>query len=66
MGYMSAAGKIINKQPKKNSKAQRWKKQKESKLTHNVIKCKKCHASNTTLYNIGGEYLCKNCKEGGK
>lgn len=66
MGYMSAVAKILNRQPKKNSKAQKWKKQKMGKLTRKVITCSKCHASNTTLYNVGEKYLCKDCKEGRK
>ena len=63
MGYMSASAKILNMKPKKNSKAQKQKRKLLSKLTHKVIGCKKCHKTNTTLYNIQGHYYCKDCKQ---
>lgn len=62
MGYMSASAKILNKQTKENSKAQKQKKERLAKLTHKIIACEKCHATNATLYNIQGHYYCKNCK----
>lgn len=62
MGYMSASAKILNKQAKTNSKAQKQKKEKLAKFTHKIIACEKCNTTNTTLYNIQGHYYCKNCK----
>ena len=62
MGYMSASAKILNKQPKKNSMAQKQKKERLAKFTHRIIACEKCNITNTTLYNIQGHYYCKNCK----
>ena len=54
MGYMSASAKILNKQAKKNSMAQKQKKERLAKFTHKIIACEKCNATNTTLYNIQG------------
>lgn len=62
MGNMSASAKILNKQPKTNSKAQKQKKERLAKLTHKIIACEQCNATETTLYNIQGHYYCKNCK----
>ena len=62
MGYMSAAAKVLNKQPKKNSKSHKEKEAKRQVLMSKRIVCEKCDKGNVTLYNIQNHYYCQNCK----
>ncbi len=61
MGYMSAAAKVLNKQPKKNSKSHKEKEAKRIVMMSKRIVCEKC-GKNNTLYNLQGHYYCKECK----
>ena len=62
MGYMSAAAKVLNKQPKKNSKSHKEKEAKRQVLMSKRIVCEKCGKGNVTLNNIQNHYYCQNCK----
>lgn len=59
MGYMSAVAKVLNMQPKENSKSH---KEKEAKIQAMMSKRIVCGKSNVTLYNIQNHYYCKDCK----
>ncbi len=61
MGHMSAVAKVLNRQPKKNSKSHQLKEAKRAAMMSRKILCEKC-GKNTTLYNIQGHYYCKDCK----
>ena len=62
MGNMSAVAKVLNKQPKENSKSHKEKEAKRQAMMSKRIVCEKCGKSNVTLYNIDNHYYCKNCK----
>ena len=62
MGYMSAAAKVLNKQPKENSKSHKEKEAKRLAMMSKRIVCEKCGRSDITLYNKQGHYYCKECK----
>ena len=62
MGYMSEVAKVINRQPKENSKSYKDKEAKRIVMMSKKIVCEKCGNGNVTLYNIGNHYYCKNCK----
>lgn len=62
MGYMSAAAKVLNKQPKTNSKSHKEKEAKRQAMMSKRIVCEKCGKGNVTLYNIKNHYYCQNCK----
>lgn len=59
MGNLSAIAKVINKQPKENSK--RSKELKENPKKYNVIACKVCQATGITLIKAEDSYYCKFC-----
>lgn len=59
MGNLSAIAKILNKQPKENSK--RTKELKENPKKYNVIACRSCQATNITLLKANDSYYCKFC-----
>ena len=61
MGHMSAVAKVLNKQPKANSKSHKEKEAKRMAMMSKRIVCEKC-GKNTTLYNKQGHYYCKECK----
>ena len=61
MGHMSAAAKVLNKQPKTNSKSHKEKEAKRMAMMNKRIVCEKC-GKNTTLYKKQGYYYCKECK----
>ena len=62
MGHMSARAKIMNMQPKKNSKSHKEKEAKRLALMSNKIVCEKCGNGNLTLHNKQGHYYCEKCK----
>lgn len=62
MGHMSAVAKVLNKQPKSNSKSHKEKEAKRQVMMSKKIVCEKCGRSNVTLYNIENHYYCKECK----
>lgn len=62
MGNMSAVAKVLNKQPKENSKSHKEKEAKRQAMMSKRIVCEKCGKSNVTLYNIKEHYFCKDCK----
>ena len=62
MGYMSAVAKILNKEPKKNSKSHKEKEAKRMAMMSRRVTCEKCGRSDLALYNIKGHYYCKECK----
>ena len=62
MGNMSARAKVMNMQPKKNSKSHIEKEAKRAVLMNRKIVCEKCGKSNKTLYNKQGHYYCGQCK----
>ncbi len=61
MAHMSAAAKILNKEPKINSKSHKEKEAKRELLMSRKIVCEKCGKSKT-LYKNQGHYYCKDCK----
>ena len=62
MGNMSARAKIMNMQPKKNSKSHKEKEAKRAILMSKRIVCEKCGKGKKTLYNKQGHYYCEDCK----
>ena len=60
---MSAVARHRNFMPKEKSKSQIEKRKKAKERYRSKICCKKCKESNTTLYRIGQNYYCKNCKD---
>lgn len=62
MGNMSAAAKVLNKQPKTNSKSHKEKEAKRQAIMSKRIVCEKCGKGNVTLYNIENHYYCEDHK----
>lgn len=62
MGYMNGVAKVLNKQPKLNSKSHKEKENKRLQMLKKKVVCKKCKNGNVTLYRIEGNYYCKDCK----
>lgn len=62
MGHMSAYAKVLNKQPKKDSKAHKEKEAKRIAMMSKRIVCEKCGIGNTTLFNKQGHYYCQKHK----
>lgn len=62
MGHMSGVAKILNKQPKLNSKSHKEKEAKRLALMSRKIVCEKCGNGKSTLYNRQGHYYCEKCK----
>lgn len=58
---LSAVAKVLNKQPKENSKTQLEKKAKLKENPTKYIACKNCHQTNVTLIKGKDSYYCKFC-----
>jgi predicted SprT family Zn-dependent metalloprotease len=59
---ISAYAKIMNKIAKPNSKTQQLKREKLEKRPIQKVVCKNCGNGKTTLYKVGQDYYCKECK----
>lgn len=59
---MAANGlvKLYTHMPREGSKSQKAKAARAR--TGKLVCCAKCQATGVTFYNVGGEYLCGNCK----